>query len=111
MKWTCLLLFGVCLTFTALGQTTYTWTGATMRDEDPHNNSNSWDAPGNWAPQGVPGAGDTVVIGNGDTVAECGRVEFWSWGGDHHRGCGFVMEWRLAHGSLAQLRDAVAGGR
>ncbi|WP_395735347.1 hypothetical protein [Prosthecobacter sp.] len=46
----------------------YTWTGATLRDSDPANNSTYWGTPENWSPVGVPGAGDTAVIDNGDTV-------------------------------------------
>lgn len=46
----------------------YTWTGWTMRDSNPDNNSDSWGTPENWSPYGVPGTGDIAVIANGDTV-------------------------------------------
>jgi hypothetical protein len=46
----------------------YTWTGWTMRDSDPDNNSDSWGTPANWSPYGVPDSADIAVIDNGDTV-------------------------------------------
>lgn len=47
---------------------TYTWTGATLRDADPTNNSTHWGTPENWSPVGVPDVEDVAVISNGDTV-------------------------------------------
>ncbi len=49
-------------------QLVYTWTGATLRDSNPNNNSHSWGTPENWLPNGTPGFGDIVVIDNGDRV-------------------------------------------
>jgi hypothetical protein len=48
--------------------TLYTWTGATLRDSDPNNNSTSWGTPENWFPYGVPDVNDIAIIDNGDTV-------------------------------------------
>jgi hypothetical protein len=55
--------------FTVDYHPTYTWTGGTMRDAIPGNDSNSWDVPQNWSPHGVPGAEDIAIIDNGDHVA------------------------------------------
>jgi hypothetical protein len=46
----------------------YTWTGGTLRDTDPNNNSTSWGTAENWSPYGVPDISDVAVIDNGDTV-------------------------------------------
>ena len=49
-------------------QYAYTWTGATLRDNDSTNDSNNWDTAANWLPYGIPGADDNAIIKNGDTV-------------------------------------------
>ncbi len=59
---------GVGTSFTVDYHPVYTWTGYSMRDENPDNNSPFWGTPLNWSPYGTPGADDIVVIGNGDTV-------------------------------------------
>ena len=45
--------------------TSYTWTGF---------ESDAWDDPKNWSPNGIPGAGDTVDLGNGTTVMTNGEL-------------------------------------
>ena len=46
----------------------FVWTGATLRDSDPNNDSNAWTNPSNWSPASVPGSGDRAIINNGDAV-------------------------------------------
>ena len=46
----------------------YNWTGGTLRDSDPYNNSNSWGTPQNWSPYGTPGPGDVVIININDRI-------------------------------------------
>ncbi|HEX8553022.1 MAG TPA: M12 family metallopeptidase, partial [Abditibacteriaceae bacterium] len=59
---------GVSVSFTVDFHQEYTWTGATMRDTDPNNNSDHWGTAANWSPVGVPDVNDIAFIGNGDTV-------------------------------------------
>lgn len=59
---------GASSTFTVDYHPTYTWTGATLRDSNPNNDSNSWGVPENWSPYGVPDVNDYAVIANGDAV-------------------------------------------
>ena len=59
MKPLMLLSLSVLLAAAPAAQTTYTWNGA---------NPGDWAAAGNWSPNGVPGAGDAVVIGSGQPV-------------------------------------------
>jgi hypothetical protein len=49
-------------------QNVYTWTGATLRDNISTNDSTSWGTPGNWSPNGVPGAGDKAIVNTTDTI-------------------------------------------
>jgi hypothetical protein len=42
---------------------TYTWNPAGSRADADPNNNNNWDNPMNWLPIGVPGAGDTAIVG------------------------------------------------
>jgi hypothetical protein len=46
----------------------YTWTGGTLRDANPNNDSTFWGTPENWNPVGIPGSADKVIIANGDRV-------------------------------------------
>ncbi|MBP7949716.1 MAG: M6 family metalloprotease domain-containing protein [Verrucomicrobiales bacterium] len=46
----------------------YTWTGLTLRDGIPGNDSTYWGTPANWSPYGVPDVDDIAVIANGDRV-------------------------------------------
>ncbi len=44
------------------------WTGATLRDTNPNNDSTYWDTAANWLPMIVPGPNDIAQIDNGDRV-------------------------------------------
>lgn len=59
---------GAGTSFTVNYHPVYTWTGYTMRDGNPNNNSSSWGTPENWSPYGVPDVEDIAFIDNGDTV-------------------------------------------
>jgi|GEM_PF-5968157 len=59
---------GAGSTFTVDYHPVYYWTGGTLRDGDPYNNSNSWGNPLNWSPYGTPGAGDVVIIDINDRI-------------------------------------------
>jgi len=53
------LIFLTLVTVT-ISQTKYTWTGG----------SGDWHTAGNWSPNGIPGAADTVVINNGTITSD-----------------------------------------
>ncbi len=68
MKHLVFFLLALCLASAGRAQTTYTWTGWTLHDDDPNNNSHSWDTARNWNPVGVPGPLDTAIISTEDRV-------------------------------------------
>jgi photosystem II stability/assembly factor-like uncharacterized protein len=55
-------------TVTQEGPTFYTWTGGTLRDNNPNSGDYLWNNAENWSPSGVPGAIDSATINNGDFV-------------------------------------------
>ncbi|WP_035614599.1 Ig-like domain-containing protein [Haloferula sp. BvORR071] len=59
---------GAGVSFSVDHHPVYTWTGATLRDDNYTNDSRSWGVAENWSPYGVPDVNDKVVIANGDEV-------------------------------------------
>ena len=95
-------------------QAVFTWTGATLRDSDPNNNSTSWGTAANWSPIGVPGASDEAVIDTGDTVTssvnrtvakltfKAGTITFSNASlnaGGSWQGGGFNLQWNVPSGT------------
>lgn len=94
--------------------TSYTWTGATLRDSDPNNNSTSWNTAANWSPGGVPASGDGAAISNGDSIDSSGvhNVASLNLASGSLNGGTFTVtsNFTWTGGSLAGLSMTIASG-